>query len=200
MNASCLRTRSEVPAAARWQRRLWTSITKTQRYRSVRTMSGDLDRLLSDGASASRLPERISVWICGGIAPSLLSFLEAVGRQTEIALFVLVPVAEYWGDMRSRRALLRKRRDSTVSLREFCRTEMLDLLHPLLASLGELSRQQQMLMVDCDEDPWQAQDIGGWGDDEPAMETPPSKAIVCAREYLPSTNGWSPRDQVTVAV
>ena len=157
---------SDVPPAARWQRRLWTSITKTQRYRSVRTMSGDLDRLLNDrdGASSSRLPERVSVWICGGISPSLLSFLEAVGRQTEIALFVLVPVAEYWGDMRGRRALLRKRRDSTVSLREFCRIEMLDLLHPLLASLGELSRQQQMLMVDCDTDPWQPQEVGDWGD------------------------------------
>src|SRR5262245_9700199 len=48
-----------------------------------------------------------------------------------------------------------------------------------------------------------SRDIGArttCGEDEPTKETPPSKEIVCAREYLPSLNGSSPRSQVRLAV
>lgn len=147
----------EVPHAARWQQKLWASITEQFRFRSVRAMAADVERLLGDREQSG--DDRISVWLAGGTTASQLRFLEAVGRHREIALFVLVPATDFWGDMQSRRSLLRKRRQSDVSLREFCRLESLELLHPLLASCGELSRQQQMLMADCEHAAWQFEDF-----------------------------------------
>lgn len=146
----------DVPHAARWQQKLWTSITEQFHFRSVQAMASDVERLWSDRQPPTN--QRISVWLAGGATSAQLRFLEAVGRHTEIGLFVIVPATDYWGDMQSRRTLLRKRRQSDVSLREFCRLESLSLLHPLLASCGELSRQQQMLMADCEHAAWQFAD------------------------------------------
>jgi len=143
----------DVPHAARWQQKLWASITEQFHFRSVRAMASDVERLFGD--RQQRTDTRTSVWLAGGVTSAQLRFLEAVGGHTEIGLFVLVPATDYWGDMHSRRTLLRKRRQSEVSLREFCRIESLALLHPLLASCGELSRQQQMLMADCEHAAWQ---------------------------------------------
>ena len=39
-----------------------------------------------------------------------------------------------------------------------------------------------------------------WGDDDPATTAPPSKRQRCAREYLRSKNGASPRVHSIVAV
>ncbi len=154
----------EVPHAARWQQKLWANITEQFRFRSVRAMAADVERLL--GSRPQAVGERISVWLAGGTTAAQLRFLEAVGRHTEIGLFVLVPATDFWGDMQSRRTLLRKRRQSDVSLREFCLRESLELLHPLLASCGELSRQQQMLMADCEHAAWQFEEFDRSSGDE----------------------------------
>lgn len=142
----------EVPTAARWQRKLWQKITEDVPYRSVKAMTADVaDKLSLD---PTQISERVNVWVAGGLAQSHLDFFEAVGRFSNINVFILVPALEYWGDMQGRRTMLRKLRTAEISLRQFCVTEHVDLLHPLLASCGELSRQQQMLMVDRDGPPW----------------------------------------------
>lgn len=142
----------DAPPSARWQRKLWQSITAETPYRSIKAMTSDLITKLA--IDRQLIPERVSVWITGGIAQSHLDFFEAVGSFTNISLYMLVPALEYWGDMQGRRALLKKLRTASSSLRQFCLHEHLDLLHPLLASCGELSRQQQMQMVDRDQTPW----------------------------------------------
>lgn len=147
------------PSAAAWQRRLWQAITDDPRrhYRSVSAMAADL----KDGiqADSSRLPERLSFWLSGTVTPAHLQFLEAVGEHCNIGLYSLTPACEYWGDMYGRRQLLRRLREQPQSLRQFCEEHHVDLLHPLLASMGELSRQQQMLMVDLDSSPWRLRDL-----------------------------------------
>lgn len=147
------------PTAAAWQRRLWQAITKDEhrRYRSVSAMAEDLKSTIRPGGD--QIPERLSVWLSGSVVPAHLRFLEAVGEHSNVALFVLTPACEYWGDMYGRRQLLRRLREQRQSLRQFCAEHHVDLLHPLLASMGELSRQQQMLMVDLDSSPWRIREL-----------------------------------------
>ena len=147
------------PPAAAWQRRLWQAITqdKRRRYRSVSAMADDLKTSIQTGDD--QIPERLSVWLSGSVVPAHLRFLEAVGEHSSVGLYVLTPACEYWGDMYGRRQLLRRLREHSQSLRQFCAEHHVDLLHPLLASMGELSRQQQMLMVDLDSAPWRLRDV-----------------------------------------
>lgn len=145
------------PSDEVWQRKLWQKITERRPFRSVQAMTDDLARLLDEGAD--QLPERVSIWHAGALSPVHLRFLETIGRHTTVRLFLLVPAATYWGDMRGRRQLLKQLRDSPLTLRQFCELHHLDVLHPLLSSMGGLSRRQQMLMVDCDGEPWQFQEL-----------------------------------------
>ena len=149
------------PPAAAWQRRLWQAITqdRRRRYRSVSAMADDLKTSIQPGID--QIPERLSVWLSGSVVPAHLRFLEAVGEHSNVSLYVLTPACEYWGDMYGRRQLLRRLREHPQSLRQFCAEHHVDLLHPLLASMGELSRQQQMLMVDLDSAPWRIRDVTG---------------------------------------
>lgn len=159
------------PPAAAWQRRLWQTITqdKRRRYRSVSAMADDLKTSIQPGTD--QIPERLSVWLSGSVVPAHLRFLEAVGEHSNVGLFVLSPACEYWGDMYGKRQLLRKLREHSQSLRQFCAEHHVDLLHPLLASMGELSRQQQMLMVDLDSSPWRIRELAADSFDEDSSAT-----------------------------
>lgn len=178
----------EVPLAARWQQRLWSHITEQFRFRSVRAMANDVERLMNHRPRAT--DERISVWFAGGATGAQLRFLEAVGRHTEIALFSIVPATEFWGDMQSRRLLLKKRRQSDVSLREFCRVEGIEFLHPLLASCGELSRQLQMLMADCEHEAWRFED---WSDRDHNSSPEETTLLQCLQSDIRSAGEPAPR-------
>ena len=165
------------PPASAWQRQLWQAITQDEhrRYRSVSAMAEDLKSTIQP--AADQIPERLSVWLCGSVVPAHLRFLEAVGEHSNVSLFVLTPACEYWGDMYGRRQLLRRLREQPQSLRQFCAEHHVDLLHPLLASMGELSRQQQMLMVDLDSSPWRIRDLAAdsfAGDSSAAEEAEPT--------------------------
>jgi len=167
------------PPDAPWQARLWRRILADHPFRSVMSMTDVLrERLLAVGEPSDRvLPERVTVWLSGGIAPAHLRFFETVGLAADITLLVLAPATEYWGDMQGRRRLLKQLRQDQRSLREFCGEHHVELLHPLLASLGESSRQQQMLLADCDAEPWRfhddpAQEWDDPDDDIPAGDDP----------------------------
>ncbi|MFT4556145.1 MAG: exodeoxyribonuclease V gamma subunit [Planctomycetaceae bacterium] len=164
------------PPAATWQRRLWQAITQDQRrrYRSVFAMADDLKTSIKP--NTDQIPERLSVWLSGSVVPAHLRFLEAVGEHCNVGLYVLTPACEYWGDMYGRRQLLRRLREHSESLRQFCSEHHVDLLHPLLASMGELSRQQQMLMVDLDSAPWRLRDVtaDSFEEDDSSSEEAPT--------------------------
>ena len=152
----------ERPVEAAWQRKLWQRVEIASGFRPVAAMIDDLAmRLdeLDDDTRAELLPERLSLWLAGGVAPAMLSLIEVVGRYVDVSLFALAPATHFWSDMQGRRGLLRRLRESQQSLHEFCRQNHIYLLHPLLASMAEPARQQQMLMVDCDAEPWQWHEI-----------------------------------------
>jgi exodeoxyribonuclease V gamma subunit len=160
---------AERPAEAVWQRKLWQSVQAASGFRPVAAMIEDLaTRLtqLDDDSRAELLPERLSIWLAGGVAPATLSLIEIVGRYVDVSVFALAPATHFWSDMQGRRNLLRRLRESHQSLHEFCRQNHVYLLHPLLASMAEPARQQQMLMVDCDAEPWQWREINS----EPAAK------------------------------
>jgi exodeoxyribonuclease V gamma subunit len=176
----------ESPVEATWQRKLWQRVEQVSRFRSVDAMIEDLTvrlQSLDDDARHELIPERLTVWLTGGVAPATLSLIEAIGRHTDVSLFTLAPATHYWSDMRGRRELLRRLRDSHQSLHEFCRLNHVYLLHPLLASMGETARQQQMLMVDCDTDPWRQHEVDESefaaaavdGNEHPRSADPPSR-------------------------
>ncbi|MBI1310520.1 exodeoxyribonuclease V subunit gamma [bacterium] len=153
---------TERPPEATWQRKLWQRVEAASGFRPVSAMIEDLALRLEQLDNATRaelLPERLSIWLTGGVAPALLSLIEVIGRYVDVSLFALAPATHFWSDMQGRRDLLRRLRDSHQSLHEFCRQNHVYLLHPLLASMAEPARQQQMLMVDCDAEPWQWQEI-----------------------------------------
>jgi|GEM_PF-1388367 len=150
------------PPEAAWQRKLWQRVEAASRFRPVAAMIDDLATqldTLDDEARAELLPGRLSIWLSGGVAPAMLSLIEVVGRYADVSVFALAPATHFWSDMQGRRNLLRRLRDSQQSLHEFCRQNHVYLLHPLLASMAEPARQQQMLMVDCDAEPWQWHEI-----------------------------------------
>ena len=142
-----------IPPHASWQRKLWEGIRQTSSPQSVPTMIGDLAGNLP--GNDPRLPERISVWMCGGAPTAHLEFLDVVGRHTRVALYVLSPSNAFGTDQDSRQRLFRQLRDSGVSLREFCQANHMEPPHPLWESMGELSRQRQSLMADYQQEPWQ---------------------------------------------
>jgi len=140
------------PPHATWQRKLWESIRQTCPTKSISAMIRDLAQNLS--GNDPRLPERVSVWICGGVPPAHLEFLDIVGRHTQIALYVLSPSNAFGTDQDSQRRLFRQLREGGGSLREFCEVNHLAPPHPLWESMGELSRQRQLLMAEYQEEPW----------------------------------------------
>jgi exodeoxyribonuclease V gamma subunit len=140
------------PSHTPWQRKLWKTIRQTCPTHSVSAMVRDLAQNLS--GNDPRLPERVSVWMCGGVPPAHLDFLDVAGRHTHIALYVLSPSNAFGTGQDSQRRLFRQLRESGASLREFCQANHLNPPHPLWESMGELSRQRQMLMAANQDEPW----------------------------------------------
>ncbi|MAE65798.1 MAG: exodeoxyribonuclease V subunit gamma [Phycisphaeraceae bacterium] len=144
------------PEHAEWQCRLWAKVNERLPIKSVAALLRDLATALSRDAAS--LPRRASVWHCGSLPPAHLDFLEAVGRHCEIGLYWLAPSFAYWGDMKDRRELMRLLRDSGMTLRAFCADQHIDLLHPLLGSMGRAARESQILLVDRDTETWRFHD------------------------------------------
>lgn len=141
------------PPHAAWQRHLFEAVNQTVPVEPVHSSIQRLDAALKSGAS-DRLPERVSVWIAGGLPPAQIAFLDTVGRYCDVRLYVIAPSHVYWADMSDRRRVMRRLRDSELTLREFCEQEHIDLMHPLMASMGRLSRERQLLLVDQVSETW----------------------------------------------
>lgn len=141
------------PPHAAWQRRLFEAAIQTVPVQSVQASIHQLDDALKADAG-DRLPERVTVWVAGGLPPAQIAFLDTVGRHFDVRLYVIAPSHVYWADMADRRSVMRRLRDSELTLREFCEQEHIDLMHPLMASMGRLSRERQLLLVDQVSETW----------------------------------------------
>ncbi len=88
------------PQHAGWQRRLWQAIATNMPLLPVRSLVARLGEAWH--VDASMLPERVSVWLCGGVPPAHLEFLERVGKHTRVELFLVSPRFDYWGTRQQR--------------------------------------------------------------------------------------------------
>ena len=171
------------PDHAGWQRRLWERVRERVDTRSTGRLVRELEEALEAPAVRRLLPARLSVFLCGAVPPVHLDCLEAVGRHTEISLYALAPSAEYWADMPGRRQLLGQLRDSEKPVRELAQEQKIDLLHPLLASMGAPSRDRQVLLLDRDEEVWQVRDVSPADDDAEAAAAGEGETLLAGLQH-----------------
>lgn len=150
------------PKHARWQRKLWQNIGEIKSFQSVSSLIDQLPSAIDSGTGLER--ERVSVWICGGLPPAHIQFLDSIGKTALISLYIFSPPYACWGNASKQQEQVCKWIDGGESMRSFCQQNQLADLHPLLNSLGELSRQRIRLLATQQNASWKtielAQDSG----------------------------------------
>ncbi|PID75065.1 MAG: exodeoxyribonuclease V subunit gamma [Deltaproteobacteria bacterium] len=100
--------------------------------------------LLTEDGSQPRLPRRLAVFGLHTVPPLFLECLNALSRHMDVHFYLLSPCRKYWGDIQTKRQIVRaqlvsEKRDGD------CLEES---SHPLLASLGRQGRELQRLMLE----------------------------------------------------
>ncbi|HVO24238.1 MAG TPA: exodeoxyribonuclease V subunit gamma [Candidatus Margulisiibacteriota bacterium] len=129
----------EQGGGADWQAVLWRALVERHGATHIAARAGALLRA-APTAPAIGFPARVSLFGMSTLPPLYLRLLMSVAAHVELHLFVLSPSREYWADIRSRREVIRARRDvgaDTLHLAEG---------HPLLASLGRIGREFQQVL------------------------------------------------------
>ena len=122
-----------------WQGDLWRSLVREGGGAHRARLARDFVRLASpEGGGYHDLPERISLFGISCLPSYHLDLLSAIAPFTEVNLFVLSPCQEYWGDILTRRELLRRAPEDAAYGEEG---------HPLLASLGRMARDFSNLVI-----------------------------------------------------
>lgn len=145
---------ASAPQHAQWQRKLWRSVSENLSPQpvAVAAMVSALTEALNNGQG--RLPDRLSVWLCGGVQPAVLDSLEAVGRHCNVFLYVLSPAQEYCRTMDISGEPSSQECDGDLPLREMDDPQLPSHSHPLLASMGTLSMERRDLLLDRTGEPW----------------------------------------------
>jgi exodeoxyribonuclease V gamma subunit len=127
-----------------WQAVLWRKLVAEAAGKHRGRLKDEFCRKLGTVRHSSALfPERISLFGVSYLPQFYLDMLSAVAKIIDVNLFFLSPTREYWGDIVSKRALV-KMPDSERSLR----TEG----NPLLASLGTVGRDFSEMVLDLSEE------------------------------------------------
>jgi exodeoxyribonuclease V gamma subunit len=121
--------------AKHWQGRLWRRLARdiaTPHRASLHARL--LDALASGTLAPGVLPERVSVFGAPALPPALIDLFVALGRATEVHLFVQNPCREFWGDIRDEASIAR------TALAGKAAARYLETGNRLLASLGKQGR------------------------------------------------------------
>lgn len=121
--------RLELGADEDWQALLWQELTRDGHPHRARLLGDLLARLETTAAG----PERLVVFGISSLPPQQLRVLQALARHREVVIFALNPCREAWGDIRDIRELARLPAPTADDW-------LLDVGHPLLASLGKQGR------------------------------------------------------------
>lgn len=123
-----------------WQALLWRELSTAGNGLHRGILQEQFCRFLeTEGGSGFALPERVSVFGISYLPAYHLQIISALGRHTEVNLFLLSPTREYWGDIVS------ARRWAGLTAEE---RELSSEGNPLLASLGKLGRDFSTLLLD----------------------------------------------------
>ena len=122
--------------SADWQAVLWRAVASDIHSAHRAALVAAFEDALARGEGPRRaLPQRVSLFGIGTLAPVQVRLLDGLARHTEVDLYYLNPCREYWADVEDPRRLARRRaRARRAGLPD--PTGMLDIGNPLLASLG----------------------------------------------------------------
>ena len=132
-----------------WQGVLWHALVQRHGPHHIAARArAFLSTLRAVAARREDFPARVSIFGVSTLPPLYLNLFAALSPWVELHLFVLSPTREYWGDIRSRREVLRraaKQPAATVDLATALQAET----NPLLASLGRQGREFQQVLEAC---------------------------------------------------
>jgi exodeoxyribonuclease V gamma subunit len=118
----------------RWQAGLWRTLAGELDAAEAHPRERFLARLRDDPAARRLLPRRLALWCVEAMPELYWQTFAALAEWIDVHAFVLAPSREYWGDIVRRRTQLR------VALDHPGQEDLLDVGHPLLASLGRARR------------------------------------------------------------
>lgn len=131
-----------------WQAMLWRALTE---HLASRDHVAARARIFLDSVRAARprldgFPARVSLFGVSTLPPLYLDLLARLSPWVELHLFILSPTREYWGDIRSRRELLRRPRRRAGTSAHFDTLLLQAEGNPILASMGRQGRDFQQLL------------------------------------------------------
>lgn len=133
------------PARDGWQPRLWRSVVERLGCDSPARLMRRAGQALEGGgiSLAGLLPERVSLFGINTLPRLYLRLLARMAELVPVHLFLFAPSAEYFADIRSQAEIERELARAGVGLTE--EDLFLESGHPLLASLGRVGRDFQLL-------------------------------------------------------
>jgi len=127
---------------AHWQAVLWRAVTDhlASRDHIAARARALCSRVQVEAPQLDGFPARVSIFGVSTLPPLYLHLLTRLSPWVELHLFILSPTRDYWGDVRSRREVLRRPARRTAT-----RMDVDTLLqqaegNPLLASMGRQGR------------------------------------------------------------
>jgi len=131
-----------------WQPELWRILVAdcTQKHRAA--LRSQILELLEKAAIADRrLPARISVFGIPVLPPFHLEILHALSKHAQVAVFLMNPCRQYWGDLASKKQIFRDQSKSRSKGRDPSESH-LEIGNALLASMGKLGGEFLNLLLD----------------------------------------------------
>lgn len=127
------------PSGEEWQPVLWRKLAEKDWMHRGKLKELFCRQLNPLSPGVEKIPERITLFGISYLPKFHLDMLSAVANVTEVNLFLLSPTCEYWGDILSRKAIVR-----LPEVERALRTEG----NPLLASLGRIGRDFSDMIID----------------------------------------------------
>lgn len=127
-----------IPEGQRWQPALWRLLTEELGRDHAAGLEHAVLTALGDDEPIASLPPRIAVFGIAGLPPMYVRILAALSRHVEVHWFLPSPATGYWADLATPERVARAG-DEAEALH-------LDAGHPLLASLGRLGAEQQIVL------------------------------------------------------
>lgn len=130
-----------------WQMHLWNTLQSDlspQQHRGTLVM--DIISQLNSGEEFSGLPADIYIFGLHIMAPLFLHCLQSLSAHSRVHLFLLSPCREYWGDVETKRQLIRRAIKSSNPTDQLLLTS--DEHHPLLRAYGQQGRIFQEMLLE----------------------------------------------------
>ncbi len=129
-------------AAEEWQKHLWSKLREEGRgpHRGE-IVASLIDCLNSRSSQSCQDLRRIFVFGLHTLPPLFLEVLRALSAGSDVHFFLLTPCRQYWGDIETRRARLRRLQEDDQA------SPGLETYHPLLSSFGRQGADFQHLLL-----------------------------------------------------